>query len=129
MEETNQSHQGISVEDGALAIEIFLKALTFRPHIPQKVFGEDFAGVSIQQIIPETLEPRVMVLHMGPSGKFPCLFFRFVGTESPLVEAIFTPTKPFCSFYLKPAPIFSGQTHLIAVNRRGNQWHRRKPSR
>ena len=98
MEEANQSHQGISVEDGALAIEIFLKALTFRPHIPQKVFGEDFAGVSIQEIILETLEPRVMVLHMGPSGKFPCLFFRFVGTESPLVEAIFYPYEAILFF-------------------------------
>jgi hypothetical protein len=98
VEETNQSHQGISMEDGALAIEIFLKALTFRPHIPQRVFGEDFAGVSIQQIIPEMLEPRVMVLHMGPSGKFPCLFFRFVGTESPLVEAIFYPYEAILFF-------------------------------
>jgi hypothetical protein len=93
VEEANQSQQGISVEDGALAIEIFLNALTFRPHIPQKVFGEDFAGVSIQQIIPETLEPRVMVLHMGPSGKFPCLFFRFVGTELPLCGGDFLPLR------------------------------------
>lgn len=39
-----------------------------------------------------------MVLHMGPSGKFPCLFFRFVGNESPVVEAIFYPYEAILSF-------------------------------
>lgn len=98
MEEALEVPEGISVEDGALAIEIFLKALTFRPQIQQKTFGQDFVGVSIQQIIPEMLEPRVMVLYMGPAGKFPCLFFRFVGTESPVVEAIFYPYQAILFF-------------------------------
>jgi len=98
VEEAVQVPEGISVEDGALAIEIFLKALTFRPQIQQKTFGQDFAGVSIQQIIPEMLEPRVMVLHMGPAGKFPCLFFRFVGAESPVIEAIFYPYEAILFF-------------------------------
>jgi hypothetical protein len=98
VEEIVQGREGFTVEDGTIAIEIFLRALTFRPLIQQKSFGEDFAGLSIQQIIPETLEPRVMVLHMGPSGKFPCLFFRFVGTESPVVEAIFYPYEPILFF-------------------------------
>jgi hypothetical protein len=108
VEEALEVPEGISVEDGALAIEIFLRALTFRPQIQQKTFGQDFAGVSIQQIIPEILQPRVMVLHMGPAGKFPCLFFRFVGNESPVVEAIFTLTSQSCSFCLKPALMFNG---------------------
>jgi hypothetical protein len=35
---------------------------------------------------------------MGPASKFPCLFFRFVGAESPVIEAIFYPYEAILFF-------------------------------
>jgi hypothetical protein len=106
VEDSSEGRQGINIEDAAIAIDIFRKALTFRPQIQQKGFGEGFVGMSLQQLIAEMLQPRVMVLHMGPSGKFPCLFFRFVGDESAVVEAVFYPYEAILSFLYQSRSYF-----------------------
>jgi len=93
-------------DDIDVAVAIFLEALSFRPHISRAPLGEHFQTLTLQQLLTETLTPRVQVLYLGPDGRLPCLFFRFVGDEFPIIEAIFNPIEAILSF------LAEGRNHI-----------------
>jgi len=84
--------------DIELPVAIFLEALSFRPHIRRRSSGEHFSAITLEQIETEILPPGMQVLFLGQDGRVPCLFFRFVGDVSPIVEAILYPIEPIRSF-------------------------------
>ena len=90
--------QNISQQDALLTIEIFRKALGYRPQIRKAILGEDFLGLQPVDRVAETLTPRIAVLHADDSDGIPSLFFRFVGEESPIIEAIYYPFEAIYSF-------------------------------
>ncbi len=90
--------QGIKVEDALLAIEIFKKALEHRPFIKKAILGQDFQALSTEERLNEVLTRRIALHYADDEGKIPCLFFRFVGDESPIVEAVFYPFEAVLAF-------------------------------
>lgn len=102
-QKTNEQMEGqsISVEDALLVIDIFKKALGFRPFIKKAILGQEFLELSKEERLNETLTPRIALHYADDEGKIPCLFFRFVGTESPIVEAIFYPIEAIHSFLME----------------------------
>lgn len=87
--------EGISVQDALLAIDVFKKALEHRSGIPKAIVGEEYLALSPEERLNEMLTRRVSY-HF--SDKISYLFFRFVGAESPIVEAYFYPIEAICSF-------------------------------
>ena len=90
--------QNISQQDALLTIEIFKKALEYRPHIRKAILGDDFLGLQPLDRVAETLTPRTALFYSDGSNGMPGLFFRFVGEESPIVEAIYYPFEAIYSF-------------------------------
>src|SRR5215813_3706549 len=81
-----------------LAIEIFKKALEFRPRIVPVVVGEEFRALSNEAKMRELLQPRVGITYLDEKNTIPALFFRFVGDEGPLVEGYYYPYEAILSF-------------------------------
>ncbi len=88
----------ISLEDALLAIEVFKKALEYRPFITRAILGKEFLALSPEERLQETLTPRIALHYADEGEKIPCLFYRFVGDESPLVEAFYYPIEAIYSF-------------------------------
>jgi hypothetical protein len=90
--------QPTTIEDAILAIEIFKKALEYRPRIVSAIVGEEYRALSNEARIQEMLQPRVGTIYADEKKTIPALFFRFVGDESPIVEAYFYPYEAILSF-------------------------------
>src|SRR2546430_1388379 len=100
--------QSIKLEDAKLAIEIFKKAIEHRPFIKKATLGQEFLALSNEERLNEMLTPRVGLFYADEDGKVPGLFFRFVGDESPVVEASFIHSRLFSLFCLKLVLTFNG---------------------
>lgn len=99
-QKTNQptEEQSIKLEDAKLAIEIFKKAIEHRPFIKKATLGQEFLALSNEERLNESLTPRIGLFYVDEAGNIPGLFFRFVGDESPIVEAFFYPFEAILSF-------------------------------
>jgi hypothetical protein len=102
-QKTDEQIEGqlISVEDALLVIDIFKKAVGYRPFIKKAILGQEFLALSKEERLNETLTPRIALHYADDEGKLPCLFFRFVGAESPIVEAIFYPIEAVHAFLME----------------------------
>lgn len=102
-QKTNEQLEGqsISLEDALLVIDIFKKAVGHRPFIKKAILGQEFLELSKEERLNETLTPRIALHYADDEGKIPCLFFRFVGDESPIVEALFYPIEAVHSFLME----------------------------
>ena len=87
-----------NLEDAFLAVEVIRKALEFRPYIREAVLGEKFLALSREERLNEMLTPRISFLFVDEEKKVPSLFFRFVGENSPIIEACFYPIEAVLSF-------------------------------
>src|SRR5947199_2249756 len=90
--------QSINLEDAKLAIEIFKQVIEHRPFIKKATLGQEFLALSNEERLNEMLTPRIGLFYADEGGKVPGLFFRFVGDESPVVEAFFYPFEAILSF-------------------------------
>jgi len=90
--------QRIPIEDAKLAIEIFKKALEYRPQIKAAIVGGEYLALSNEERIREMLTPRIGLTYADEKKTIPFLFFRFVGDESPVVEAFFYPYEAILGF-------------------------------
>ncbi len=90
-----EERQGISLEDGQTIIKIVEKALSYRPYIQKAMLGAEFQALPPEKQLDETLTPRIAYHYVD---KLPTLFFRFVGDESPVVEALIYPIESANAF-------------------------------
>jgi hypothetical protein len=97
MEEIDTSRM-TSIEDAQLAVEIFKKALEYRPQIKPAIVGDEYRALSNEDRLKEMLTPRIGLAYADEKKIIPCLFFRFVGDESPVVEAFYYPYEAILSF-------------------------------
>lgn len=87
-----------SLEDAFLAIEVIRKALELRPYIREGILGDKFVNLSKEERLNEMLTPRITFFFVDEEKKVPSLFFRFVGDNSPIIEAFFYPIEAVVSF-------------------------------
>lgn len=104
-EQTNEQNpneqageQGISEQDALLTIEILRKALEYRPQIQRAVMGAELLALPEVERRNEWFSPRVAIHYIGDKGNIPSLYFRFIGSEAPIVEAFFYPIEAIASF-------------------------------
>ncbi len=95
--------QRLTEQDALLAIEIFTKALGYRSQIGKSIIGEEYLALSPEERLNEMLTPRI-TFHID--GNVPCLFFRFVGDESPVIEAFFYPIEAVYAFLAEARSYF-----------------------
>ena len=86
------------IEDAKLAVEIFKKSLEYRPLIKPAIVGDEYKALSNDERVREMLTPRIGLAFADEKKTIPCLFFRFVGDESPIVEAFFYPYEAILTF-------------------------------
>ena len=55
--------QPIPIEDAKLAIEIFKKALGYRPNIKKGVLGQDFWALSSEERLKESMTPSISLTY------------------------------------------------------------------
>lgn len=87
--------QGISYEDALKVFEIIKKSLEYRPFIKNADLRPDMPR---EERLKQLLTPTVGIYYPDAEKKIPCLFFRFVGDEGAIVEAIFYPIEAVYSF-------------------------------
>lgn len=97
-EALEEDPKSTSLEDAKIMIEIFKKALEFRPQIKKAVLGKDFEALSKRDRLKEAMTPRISLAYGDEGETIPCLFFRFVGDESPILAATFFPYEAISSF-------------------------------
>lgn len=85
----------ISQEDFEIIVKIIEKALTYRDHIKDTMSVEEFYVLTDEEKVDETLTNRVDKWYLG---NLPCIFFRFVGSQSPLITANFYPVEAVANF-------------------------------
>lgn len=90
--------QNISEQDALLAIEILKKALEYRPQIRKAIIGDELQALPPEEKANEFFSPRVAIHYVGEAGNVPSLYFRFIGSEAPIVEALFYPIEAVYSF-------------------------------
>lgn len=77
----------ISDEDGKSALEIFKKALGFRPNMQKAILGTDLSALSEEEQLNERLTPTVAVHHFDLTPEIPYLYPRFVGDMTPVINS------------------------------------------
>src|ERR1051325_437267 len=87
-----------SPEDAQLAIKILKHALEYRPTIRPGVTGAAFLSLTKEERLNETLTPRMTLGYADEDKTIPILFFRFVGDEAPVIEAVFYPYEAILTF-------------------------------
>jgi hypothetical protein len=97
MEET-ETQRNTSLEDAKIAIDIFRKALEYRSQISPAIVGEEYRALSNEDRLKEMLTPRIGLAYADETKTVPCLFLRFVGDESPILEALYYPYEAILSF-------------------------------
>jgi len=85
--------QSMSEQDALLAIEILKKALEYRPQIQKAILGDELEALPPDEKANEWFSPRVSIQYVGEGGNIPSLYFRFIGAEAPIVEALFYPIE------------------------------------
>lgn len=90
--------QDVNNQDALTALEVFKKALGFRPYLQQAVTGKDFSALSLAEMAAETVTPRIALHYVDKDRNIPALFFRFVGDGSPIIETIFYPYEAILYF-------------------------------
>src|ERR1044072_9639068 len=98
MDNHSTEERGTSLEDPRRAVQVSKQALVFRPFIQPGSPSEAFQTLTIQEKINESLTPRINLSYADENRTIPILFFRFVGDESPIVEAAFYPYEAILSF-------------------------------
>lgn len=96
--EESEEIRSTPIEDAKLAIEIFKKSLEYRPLIRPAIVGDEYRALPNDEQLREMLTPRIGLAYADEKKTIPCLFFRFVGDESPIVEAFFYPYEAILSF-------------------------------
>ncbi len=86
------------LEDVFLAVEVIRKALEFRTDIKEGILGDKFLSLSREERQNEMLRPKTSFFFIDEERKIPSLFFRYVGENSPIVEAFFYPIEAVLSF-------------------------------
>jgi len=86
------------LEDAFLAVEVIRKALEFRTYIKEGILGNKFLSLSREERLNEMLTPKTSFFFVDDERKVPSLFFRFVGENSPIIEAFFYPIEAVLSF-------------------------------
>jgi hypothetical protein len=118
--------QRTTPEDAKLVIDILKKALDYRPAIKEGVVGQDFLALSKEARVAESMRPTVAISYADEEKNIPVLFFRFVGAESPLIEAVFYPFEAILSFlsearnyakWISPGDSDPGHLEKIALDR------------
>jgi hypothetical protein len=96
--EGQAGEQGISDQDTLLSIEILKKALEYRPEIQKAILGDDLKALSPEERASELSSPRVAIHYIGEASNIPSLYFRFIGDQAAIVEAIYYPIEAVHSF-------------------------------
>jgi hypothetical protein len=124
--EESEEVRSTPIEDAKLAIEIFKKSLEYRPLITPAIVGDDYRALSNDERLREMLTPRIGLAYADEKKTIPCLFFRFVGDESPVVEAFFYPYEAILTFlsearsfarWVSPPNIDEAELRKIAFER------------
>jgi len=72
--------------------------LEFRTYIKEGILGDKFLSLSREERLNEMLTSKTSFFFVDDERKVPSLFFRFVGENSPIVEAFFYPIEAVLSF-------------------------------